>query len=93
MNGLAIWTTAISGTLLLLFMAARGLLRIHRALNFVDDAREALPVLFEIAEQFKPDHGESLHDQVTDVRQSVIAIERHLKVTDGYVPRIAGGSE
>lgn len=51
------WITVISGTLV-------GIGIIWRVVGKLVDATRAYPVLMDIAEQFKPNGGTSLHDRI-----------------------------
>ena len=65
---------------------SRQLFRIVESVDKMNDHLaslvEVLPVIVEIGEQFKPDGGNTLHDQVSSLQQSHVDLiqqmERHL---------------
>lgn len=56
-----------------------GLCPVWRTMMAINHFAEALPVLLEIADEFKPNGGGSLRDQIDEIRIGQINIEQQLE--------------
>lgn len=67
---------AACAALVAILAVARTLYKVMRA---AVRAEEALPILFEIAEQFRPNGGGSLRDQVDGIRREQASVRFDMK--------------
>lgn len=60
-----------------------------KAMNAVVEVGEAMPTLLIIAEQFKPNGGNSLHDQITAIRTEQVKVAAALIKTEALDSRLS----
>lgn len=74
-----VWIEPVIGISALFVALAAGGTAFWKIWRFLDRWQDALAVLQEIAEQFRPNGGDSLHDRIVNLEGSMSQVQRDIE--------------